>query len=138
MPGEPRDDGAIRKRKFPLAKSLDRDVVPENGPDVVERALFVSQGNQFPVAVSFGRRQKNRRLLLVTGPFRSEGSDAAKQTADADANTKIEVFFMAVPFPGALALSGYFRSIFRVGKSRMSGTISSALSSSAKWPLSMR
>ena len=48
------DDRAVREREFSVPIGLDRYVVAQNGPQIVEVALFVGHGDQPPVAVSWG------------------------------------------------------------------------------------
>jgi hypothetical protein len=51
FPGQPGNDRAIRKRarSFPICP--DRNVIPEDGPQIVKVARFMRDGNQLPVAV---------------------------------------------------------------------------------------
>jgi len=78
-PGEPGDDRAVGvwKRRFP--SGLDRDVVAENGADIVETAFFVGHGNQSPVTV-FGRdfAAKDWRALF-SGQARGHGGGRTGQ-----------------------------------------------------------
>jgi len=50
IPGEPRDDGAVGIRS-PFPGSLDRDLVAQNGSEIVELAFFMRDRNQRPVPV---------------------------------------------------------------------------------------
>src|SRR5687767_13050719 len=52
IPREPGDDRAVRERALAFAKCFDRDVVAQDGADVVEVALLLRDGDQAPVAVS--------------------------------------------------------------------------------------
>src|SRR4029077_15130826 len=53
-PGEPGNDRAVRERKLSFPGSPDRKVVTQNCAQVVEIALFVGHGDQFPVTISGG------------------------------------------------------------------------------------
>src|SRR4029077_13107482 len=46
------DDGAVWKRKRPVAVGLDRYIVTQHGGETVQVAFLVSHGDQLPLAVA--------------------------------------------------------------------------------------
>src|ERR1700738_3080642 len=72
-PGEPGNDCAVRERKLPFPVGLDRHVIAQNGPQIVEFAFFVGHGDQPPVAVSGGNFDSEDRGSLSIGVSRWVG-----------------------------------------------------------------
>src|SRR4029453_19161774 len=76
------NDCALRKRELPVAVSLDRDIVAQNGSKTVKVAIFMGHRDQPPVAVSGGDLgYEDRRGLLGRGVSRGprrEGNDAGQ------------------------------------------------------------
>src|SRR5215813_5413579 len=66
-PGEPGNDRAVRERKLAFAGGLDRDVVAQDGAQIVEVAFFMGHGDQPPVAVSGGNFDSEDRGGLLIG-----------------------------------------------------------------------
>src|SRR5207245_2135034 len=114
-----------RKRTFPVGRH--GDGVTKNAAKLIEIASFMGRGDQLPLPIS-GRNldTKDRRAVVVslTRCERHERKNACRKSTP----------YAATPF---LRMQLH-DEIFRLRKSRISGTISSALSSSAKWPVSMR
>src|SRR4029077_531775 len=72
-PGEPGNDSAVRVRKLPFPRGLDRYVVAQNGAQIAEVAFFVGHGDQPPVAISGGNFDSEDRGSLSIGLSRYGG-----------------------------------------------------------------
>ena len=111
-----------------FAIGLHRDGIAEDAAKLVEAAGFVGGRDQLPVSIP-GRNLDSEDRRAVVGRF------AARERRERDGASGQDDRRQNKPrFRSALLHDATLRE----RKSRISGTISSALSSSAKWPVSMR
>jgi hypothetical protein len=82
LPRQSGDDRAVWELLLALPVGVDRDVVAEDGAQIVELARFVRHGDQSPVTVSCGDFDAEDRVDLATGADgveRHESDDARRQ-----------------------------------------------------------
>jgi len=72
-PREPGNDSAVRERNLSFPVGLDRHVIAQNGPQIVEFAFLVGHGDQLPIAVSGGDLNSIDRSGLFIGVRRWMG-----------------------------------------------------------------
>jgi hypothetical protein len=123
-PSEPGDDDAVRELLLPLPIRLDRDIVAENGAQIVELAFLVGDGDQPPVAVTREHFDPEDRGGLIIARPGSNGINAMTHAATAAVDNAIRCL-MAVS--DIATFSGMEKTPLRVGVRLLVSTASHLL-----------